>query len=393
MACKVRYLSSAGIHHREVKGVEALAKVFPSNWLMFASLNAFPANSAPIEIDLLVVMDDRVVLLELKDWNGPLTTKGDMWVHGKPQRSPVQLGNDKAKKVKGILRGQGQLGRYYVDSRVVLTGTSVRDHLPADEKPYVLTLEEAKLLGDSKERNRLLGTVTLQTVKPNMLVKDFDKVLGNPAYFQPMKMSWDGYNVTDENFFVHRKDIWREHRTQLAKEERIKGLLRLFRFDNLPVGLNEPQGRRLIADRELKTVAYLSEHGSWMAERGILKSVGSPPDEVLTEHFQLLAVPPGWTTLRRYLQRNGSDLEGEQRVDIMHTLTSMVAELHDKDVAHRDIGGDAVWLGEPTGMNLTGFFSARLPDDQSVGDYLEVLGTYAEPEPPIKWTGRYGKAT
>lgn len=381
MACKVRYLSSAGIHHREVKGVEALAKVFPSNWLMFASLNAFPANSAPIEIDLLVVMDDRVVLLELKDWNGPLTTKGDMWVHGKPQRSPVQLGNDKAKKVKGILRGQGQLGRYYVDSRVVLTGTSVRDHLPADEKPYVLTLEEAKLLGDSKERNRLLGTVTLQTVKPNMLVKDFDKVLGNPAYFQPMKMSWDGYNVTDENFFVHRKDIWREHRTQLAKEERIKGLLRLFRFDNLPVGLNEPQGRRLIADRELKTVAYLSEHGSWMAERGILKSVGSPPDEVLTEHFQLLAVPPGWTTLRRYLQRNGSDLEGEQRVDIMHTLTSMVAELHDKDVAHRDIGGDAVWLGEPTGMNLTGFFSARLPDDQSVGDYLEVLGTYAEPEP------------
>ncbi|MGO7661624.1 AAA domain-containing protein [Rhizobium ruizarguesonis] len=381
MACKVRYLSSAGIHHREVKGVDALAKAFPANWLMFASLNAFPANSAPIEIDLLVVMDDRVVLLELKDWNGPLTTKGDMWVHGKPQRSPVQLGNDKAKKVKGILRGQGQLGRYYVDSRVVLTGTSTRDLLPDDEKPYVLTLEEAKLLGDARDRNRLLGTVTFQSVKPNMLVKDFDKVLGNPAYFQPMKMSWDGYNVTDEDYFVHRKDIWREHRAQLAKEERIKGLLRLFRFDNLPVGLNEPKGRRLIADRELKTVAYLSEHGSWMAERGILKSVGSPPDEVLTEHFQLLAVPPGWTTLRRYLQRNGSDLEGEQRVDIMHTLTSMVAELHDKGVAHRDIGGDAIWLGEPTGMNLTGFFSARLPDDQSVGDYLEVLGTYAEAEP------------
>jgi len=385
MACKVRYLSSAGIHHREVKGVEALAKAFPVNWLMFASLNAFPANSAPIEIDLLVVMDDRVVLFELKDWNGPLTAKGDMWVHGKPQRSPVQLGNEKAKKVKSILRNQGQLGRFYVDSRVILTGTSTRDLLPADEIPHVLTLEEAKLLGNKKDRDRLLGTVKLQNVKPNMLVKDFDKVLGNPAYFQPMKMSWDGYNVTDEDFFVHRKDIWREHRTQLAKEERIKGLLRLFRFDNLPVGLNEPKGRRLIADRELKAVAYLSEHGSWMAERGILKSVGSLPDEVLTEHYQLLAVPPGWTTLRRYLQRNGSDLMGEQRVDIMHTLTSMVAELHDRGVAHRDIGGDAVWLGEPTNMTLTGFFSARLPDDQSVSDYLEVLGTYAEAEPD--WGG------
>ncbi|OWV98923.1 hypothetical protein ATY81_26650 [Rhizobium sp. R72] len=243
MACKVRYLSSAGIHHREVKGVDALAQAFPVNWLMYASLNAFPKNSSPIEIDLLVVMDDRVVLLELKDWHGPLTAKGDMWIHGKPQRSPVQLGNEKAKKGKSILRGQGQLGRFYVDSRVVFTGSTTRDLLPEEERKHVLTLEEAKLLGNRMDRERLIGSVTLQNLKPNLLVKDFDRVLGNPAYFQPMKMSWDGYNVTDEDFFVHRKDIWREHRAQLAKEERIKALLRLFRFDNLPVGLNEPMPR------------------------------------------------------------------------------------------------------------------------------------------------------
>ncbi|MDR6591564.1 serine/threonine protein kinase [Agrobacterium tumefaciens] len=358
-----------------------MAEAFPSNWLLYASLNAFPANSPPIEIDLLAVMDDRIVLLELKDWHGPLTTKGDMWIHGKPQRSPVQLGNEKAKKIKSILRSQGQLGRFYVDSRIVLTGTTTRDLLPEDEKRHVLTLEEAKQLGNSKDRDRLIGTVKFQNVKPNMLVRDFDKLLGNPSYFKPMKMSWDGYNVTDEDFFVHRRDIWREHRAQLTREERIKGLLRLFRFDNLPVGLNEPKSRRLIADRELKTIAYLSEHGSWMAERGILRSVGSPPDEILTEHYQLLAIPPGWTTLRRYLERNGSELDGEQRVDIMHALTSMVAELHDRGIAHRDLGGDAIWLGEPTGMSLTGFFSSRLPDDQSVGDFLEILGTYAEPEP------------
>ena len=41
MACAVRYLNSAGIHHREVKGVEALAAAFPDDWLMFASLTAF----------------------------------------------------------------------------------------------------------------------------------------------------------------------------------------------------------------------------------------------------------------------------------------------------------------------------------------------------------------
>ncbi|MGO7530880.1 AAA domain-containing protein [Rhizobium leguminosarum] len=386
MVCKVRYLNSAGIHHREVKGVSALAIAFPSNWLMYASLNAFPANSAPIEIDLLIVMDDRVLLLELKDWNGPLKAKGDMWIHGRPQRSPVQLGAEKARKIKGILKNQiPNVGKTYVDSRVVLTGTSTRDLLPTSEQPSVLTLEEAKLLADKKERDRLLGPVTLMAFKPNMLVKEFDRVLGNPAYFQALKMSWDGYNVTDENFFVHRKDIWREHRAQLGKEERVKALLRLFRFNNLPVGLNHPTNRELIADRELRTIGYLSENASWMAERGILKSVGAAPAEVLTEHYQLLQIPAGWTTLRRYIARNGSDIRGEQRIDIAHSLAEMVAELHDRGVAHRDIGDDAIWLGAPTSMSLTGFFSAKLPDEESVSDHLEVIGTYAQAEP--HWDG------
>lgn len=382
MACSVKYLSSAGIQHREVKGVEALAKHFPINWLMYASLNAFPKNSAPIEIDLFVVMDDRIVLLELKDWNGPLTTKGDMWVHaGKRLRSPVVLGNEKARKIKGIITNQiPSLRGVYVDSKVVLTASTTRDNLSDDEKGHVLTLEEAKLLGDKKERNRLLGQVTLTAVKPNMLVKDFERLFGGGSYFQPRKMTWDGYTVSDENFYLHRSDIWREHRVHLVREERVKGLLRLWRFDKLPVGLNEPGGRRLIADRELRAVAYLGENGSWMSERGILRQVGAPPDEVLTEHHQVLSVPPNWTTLRRYLARYGGELSPEHLIDIAHTVASMIAELHTHNVAHRDIGSDGIWMGGPTDIAFTGFYSATIPDDTSVSDYLPILGTYSAPE-------------
>ena len=363
-----------------------MARAFPANWLMYASLNAFPKNSAPIEIDLFVIMDDRIVLLELKDWNGPLSRKGDVWIHaGKRERSPVILGNEKAKKIKGMLRNQIPQLQVFVDSRVVLTGSSTRDLLAPEEKSHVLTLTEAMLLGDKKERNRLLGTVKLTAVKPNALVKDFEKLFGNGSYFQPLKMTWDGHGVTDEDFYVHRNDIWREHRAQLVREERVKALLRLWRFDKLPAGLNEPRSRRMIADRELMAMAYLDEHGSWMAERGILKSQGSQPDEVLTEHHQLLSIPSGWTTLRRYLARQGTDILGDQRVDIVHTLASMVAELHFYGVAHRDIGSDAIWMGAPTNMSLTGFFSATIPDDTSVADYLDVLGTYSEKEP--EWNG------
>lgn len=388
MACKVHYLSSAGIQHREVKGVQALADAFPINWLVYASLNAFPRNSAPIEIDVLVVMDDRIVLLELKDWNGKLTSNGDVWLvnGGKRGRSAVTLGNEKAKKIKVIIRDQiPNLAKVFVDSRVVLTASSTREHLPAPEQPYVLTLEEAKTLGDRKERNRLLGNVHLSNLRPNMFVKDFEKLFGGSSYFQPLRMSWDGYGVTDEDFYVHHGDVWREHRAQLVREERVKALLRLWRFDQLPAGLNEPATRQLLAERDTGVIAYLGEHESWMAERGILKVVGTPAEEVLTQHHQLVSVPNGWTTLRRYLERNGEDLTGEQRVDVMHGLASMVAELHRHGVAHRDIGGDSIWIGSPTSMSLTGFASAQLPDERSVSDWLDLIGTYAEPEPD--WSG------
>src|ERR1700730_118358 len=127
MACRVQYLSSAGIQRREVAGVQALADVFPSNWLTYVSLTAFPKNSSPIEIDVFLVMDDRIVLLELKDWNGSLSHSGDVWLlNGRYMgRSPVVLANEKAKKINGIIKDQiPRLARTYVDSRVVLTASA-----------------------------------------------------------------------------------------------------------------------------------------------------------------------------------------------------------------------------------------------------------------------------
>jgi len=61
LVCRVRYLNSAGIMRREIKGVDALANTFPPEWLLYVSLNCFPRGQDPMEIDVMVVMDDRVL--------------------------------------------------------------------------------------------------------------------------------------------------------------------------------------------------------------------------------------------------------------------------------------------------------------------------------------------
>jgi hypothetical protein len=68
----------------------------------------------------MVVMDDRVMLLEIKDWNGLLEPNGDQWiVNGRGRgRSPVDGVSMKARRIAGFLRSSIQdWGDTYVDYR------------------------------------------------------------------------------------------------------------------------------------------------------------------------------------------------------------------------------------------------------------------------------------
>lgn len=385
MACKVHYLNSAGIHLREIKGINALAETLPAHWLLYASLTCYPKNSAPIEIDALLVTDDRILLLELKDWNGDLAAHADRWVvNDRPRgRSPVALLSEKARKVKGII-GQRipALAKAYVDLRVVLTGSCTAAKLPQDEQDYILSLAEARTLGDAGARGRLLSKVTLSSVRPCSLAAAFDKVLRNPSLFRASQMNWDGYGISEADLFVHPRGIWQEHGVQQFRDPRIKALLRQWRLDALPHALNSPETRRIVAEREARVIGLLRETNSTViTEAAILQASVAPPDEILTNHFEILGLPPNWTTLRRYIEKNRSSFALDQRLDAIHSLLGIVAELHRQGIAHRDLASACVWITSPTRLALTGFMSAQVTTDQSVGDWLGILRGYSAPLP------------
>jgi len=242
MACKVRYLNSAGIMPREIKGIDALSKAFPSDWLLYVSLNCFPRNQSPMEIDAVVVMDDLILLLEIKDWNGKLTYKADRWfVNGAPRkRSAAILVDEKAKKLKSVIQGQSQLaGTFYVDSRVVLTGTANAANLHPQEQKRCLTLTEACAIGDPTKRHLYVQRGRISLTKACNLEVEFDKIFNNTQFFQRLEADWAGYTVTEKDIFVHPKQVWRDHLAERSDEKRLKAMVRTWSFNNLPVGLTQ----------------------------------------------------------------------------------------------------------------------------------------------------------
>ncbi|MBY2988294.1 NERD domain-containing protein, partial [Rhizobium leguminosarum] len=250
MVCRIRYLSSGGIHRREIPGITELAKAYPADWLLYTSLQCYPPNEPPIELDAMVVMDDRVLLLEIKDYQGTLGANGDQWVHNNKRRfrSPVDLLSMKARKVKSFLtQAIPGFGQTYVDSRVVLTGTATKQNLPTQDQSQVWSLQEAISIAQRSARTALLQTTKLQLKRPNQFEPDFERVTRNARMFGPLEAEWDGYRVIEEDFFVHPRNIWREHRAEKIRDSRYKALLRIWAFDQLPAGLNSPEKRRFVA--------------------------------------------------------------------------------------------------------------------------------------------------
>lgn len=385
MGCRVRYLNSAGIHLREIPGIGALSEAYPADWLLYASLQCYQQHDDPFDVDVMVVMDDRVLLLEIKDWKGAIVSRGDRWLVGdRSLRSPTSVVADKARKLGTFLRGRiGWFRNFRVDQRVVLTGTATRPDLNPEERRLVWSIEEAVSIGQPAGRARLLGLPTLGLKKAFEYEADFERVTGNRRMFGPSERKWDGYRVVEEDVVSHPRGIWREHRAELVRDPRRKALLRVWAFDALPPSFNSAAQRRLVVDREAQVFGHLAARGRDPTTQGyVLRPIGDDKDDILTEHYELRDLPSHWTTLDRWLVRARESLDDDERRSTVASLLNLVADLHDHDVEHRDLGPRSVWIGSPTQLALTGFMTARVPGDPPLSDLHRALEGYAQHAPP-----------
>jgi hypothetical protein len=71
-------ISGKGIYRREVPGIEKL-RALPAHWYAFTNLELVDAGSIPKQIDVILVFEDRILIVDLKDWAGKITSDGDRW--------------------------------------------------------------------------------------------------------------------------------------------------------------------------------------------------------------------------------------------------------------------------------------------------------------------------
>ncbi len=383
---RIKRCKTDGVIPAEVKGLAAAEAGLPESWFGYASIELVVPGRAGHEIDLVVVTPERIILVDLKDWRGAVTSEKDLWFQrgAKRGRSPVTKLREAAREVKSRLEQQLRGRRVpppYIDLLVVFTSDCDLSALPEDQRYYIMMLEDFVALGETKRYNEVFPQ---RQPGPSLraLKSELDTFFCGKD-FKPQERIFSSYKARGGPIFVHPRHLFQEYRADDVSDPNYTALLRLWDLDRLPPELRTDAERGRMATREKRALGFLQsrlppETADGLALRLLVSDDAQP---VSTNYFELYALRNTQRRLDEFLERHRGRLSGETRLRLISVLLGKFAAIHEAGLAHRDLGEHSIWVEEPHLISLSGFATATFPDIQTVGEYRELLASGGAPLP------------
>lgn len=391
---KYQIVGGAGLHRSETKTVDMMVKQLPDSWFGYAGLVVTDSQGS-MEIDTLIITADRLLLVELKEWNGSITYEAGKWLqNGKPRgKSPYQIKRDHALRLKILLQEElsRKLGYFlHVEAHVVLCGSAGPENLPSNERRFVHTRDEFLAIGKPKNYEKLVQTTKFTHLfegdnpRPNStkVLPIIQSFFEGPKV-QALPLKENGYIANDKPFFSHPHKIYNEFRAIHKDNSLHRGLLRQWDFDALGVANAEQSLWAEIALRETR-VGRQVRNGSAIMQDYMLRAVSELSEEDITDDARELY------ELRRSFKRLDEVLDSEavgwskpQRIDRVRALLAPFSELHSLGVGHRDVDPHNLWYAEDQrSIVVTGFGAASIDGRDNLEGLRQTLQSapYTIPE-------------
>lgn len=378
---EVRLIEKAGVPASEIDAHQKIQKAFDASsftkgWRAYASfkLPRGGPGAGDDDFDLVLVTHTHIVVIELKNWRGQaLTARGGNWyVDGQPRgRSPVPLVNLKAKRLGTTLNSRvGQAKTPLVLSFVVLTGSISELDLSEESGGAQSVLFLSELLEWTKETEYRKFVSRPARINPlaflNAYNLFFEGQKGRPAGFNV-----HGYRPEAQPLWEHPKKLYSEFRAKETQDPDKLALLRQWDFGALGSQLIGEGERGFIGLREQRVYEHVEPRNEELA-RSLLRPIARMSEADVTRDFaELYALPPKVTRLSEFVNSGLAKLTSTERVVLVKAMVQRFADLHDLNVAHRDVGTHCLWVERPAKVVLSGFPAAYYPTMATVGTFCE----------------------
>lgn len=370
-----------GVHKREIVGVAKL-QALPSQWYAYTNLDLAVSPGKSREIDVIMIVDDRIFLIDLKDWGGRIESKDGRWLHngrdcgsspvGKIHRNVKDIAILLGGHVQKHAKGQG-LGVPRIQGLVVITAKADLRGIAATEAGSVISIDDfVKAVVTPKGRVKAFGPVSRTFVDNPLTSPDWKHQLSRffnveSGIFKPGQRNYGGFIATsDTAVFEHPAKIYAEYDAVDEKVAQVFGTLRIWDFTKADTRFQNEEGRAEIVGRERDVIAYLQDR-SEECELAILQPKAEDPDRGVS-HWEVYDRRRRMKRLIDFAATETAELSRDGKIELARQILSKVNALHLVDAAHLDVGTHSVWLQQPSTVKLSHLMAASYPQVQSLGE-------------------------
>ncbi|MBK3338623.1 AAA family ATPase [Burkholderia pseudomallei] len=382
---RINYLSPRGVLEVEHAALRELEAKLPRDWGAYAAFRLLVRGSKqPLDIDLLLLTNNRILVVELKNWSGDIEYSSGQWFHrGDPMPSPVNTTDNKARALRKFVQEKNSsLKLPFVESLVVLCHPKCRlINFPDEQRRFIATLPDfVHAASDATRYTRrfpdIPPTWNYRSADPLPQRQQYNTIFSasNPAVLKRRTVLHGFEQIDDQADYIHPRKIWSEFLAEHQESRSSKALLRKWNFEELATGGTSTVERQTIGLRELRLNETLRVQAPELHE-DLLEPIGSATaDDITTNFVEAYRLPTGIERLSEHLARN-SAMSEQDRCSLAKSILARFSKLHALAIAHRDITNRTLWVLEPSRVILSTFAAARVPQAQTVGIHRVELET------------------
>lgn len=377
----IKLIKKSGVPKAEVEAHQQIQREFSSTafskgWRGYASfaISRGGRGSGDDDFDLVLITHNVIIVVELKNWNGKLLeSDGQKWYLDGESRdtSPVLKANLNAKRLASLMKQK--LGSHFtpfVASFVVMHGNVKESKLTPDEEKSVLTMTELLSLRYEQVFKKYFWKKPL--FNPLDHLDRYDEFFEGPT-FKPKDYLVGGFRPESAPIFVHPKKLYSEFRAS-AKDDPLKhALLRQWDFTALGLDLIGERDRPFLGLREQRVYEYVAEKNEELSLSLMRPITRKAERDVTLDFTELYALPSRVTRLAEFTHSVLPKLSRDERLSLVKAVLHKFGELHDLNVAHRDIGDHSVWVDRSSKVVMSGFPAAYYPEMKTIGAFRDKV--------------------
>jgi len=382
---RVKIVGGEGLHRSEVRAVKKMETEFPNQWYAYAGI-VINDDQGSMEIDTLIITEDRILLVELKEWNGKITSRNGVWYQNGQYRgkSPYDIKRQHAQRIKAFLKKkiEHKIGYFInVETHVVLCGSAGTENLAPGEKRYVHMLDDFLKISDKKAYNKIVQDSKFDFIFEK---QNRDRPCSKPV-LREIQNVFNGKHVTAKNlvvgafiaestpWFTHRKDVYKEIKASHEESPVKQALIRRWDFSQLGTenALREIWAKIVL--RESRVSIFAEENSSTLPEYMLRSSKHLSEDEVSEDTCELYDLKRTYERFDSFLVK-ADEWDKEKRVDVVRSLITPFAELHAIGIAHRDIDPHNLWYAsDQKSIIMSGFAASYFKEKGTISDLRKLL--------------------